>query len=352
MVRHKKDNHSSRGRKKYSAPRNSSSGGGPSGPSDAERPPFIAACWDLEHCDPKRCSGKKLMKLSLMRELHIGQKFNGLVISPNAKKTVSRQDQELLEQYGAAVVECSWARIKEVPFNRIGGKCERLLPYLIAANSVNYGRPWRLNCVEALAACFFICGHEDWAIQILASFSYGDAFLDINAALLKRYAQCENEEEIKKAEELWLDKLEREYAEKRETDLRGDAWGGGNLNHMPLADSGDEENEKGDEDKAAGAADSDEDDEAPELPDDGYEDDEMADIRRRILQSKPFMECTDKRAESSTAISRSKPKLMQESSESDAGEDEDFDNLINATVTTDRTGILAREREREKRSNR
>lgn len=45
---------------------------------------------------------------------------------PNAKKVVSAADKELLEQYGAAVVECSWVRIKEVPWGKIGGKCERL----------------------------------------------------------------------------------------------------------------------------------------------------------------------------------------------------------------------------------
>ena len=45
---------------------------------------------------------------------------------PNAKKVVSAADKDLLEQYGAAVVECSWVRIKEVPWGKIGGKCERL----------------------------------------------------------------------------------------------------------------------------------------------------------------------------------------------------------------------------------
>ena len=46
--------------------------------------------------------------------------------SPNAKRTISPADKELLEQFGAAVVECSWVRIKEVPWAKIGGKCERL----------------------------------------------------------------------------------------------------------------------------------------------------------------------------------------------------------------------------------
>lgn len=45
---------------------------------------------------------------------------------PNAKRTVSPADRELLEQHGAAVVECSWVRVKEVPWAKVGGKCERL----------------------------------------------------------------------------------------------------------------------------------------------------------------------------------------------------------------------------------
>ncbi len=45
---------------------------------------------------------------------------------PNAKQTLSPDDRDVLEQYGAAVVECSWARLKEIPFGRIGGRCERI----------------------------------------------------------------------------------------------------------------------------------------------------------------------------------------------------------------------------------
>lgn len=81
MVRHKKDNFS-RGGKKFSGPRPRP---GPRGDgedaSGSSRPAFKAACWDMGHCDPKRCSGKRLMKLGLMRELHIGQRFPGVIVS-------------------------------------------------------------------------------------------------------------------------------------------------------------------------------------------------------------------------------------------------------------------------------
>jgi rRNA small subunit aminocarboxypropyltransferase len=107
--------------------------------SPPSRSPFPVplAMWDFNHCDPKRCSGKKLARRGLLTSLRIGQKFRGVVItylphspreltSPNGKIVVSPADRGLLEGFGAAVVECSWARVQEVPMGRIGGHCERL----------------------------------------------------------------------------------------------------------------------------------------------------------------------------------------------------------------------------------
>ena len=136
MVRHKKD----KSGKKYSNPprargpprpsttstTNDTSDASEDGAPRAHKPEFKAACWDLGHCDAKRCSGKKLMRSGLLRELAVGQKFAGVVISPKAKTIVSAADRGLLEQWGAAVVEASWKRIEEVPWGRVGGKCERL----------------------------------------------------------------------------------------------------------------------------------------------------------------------------------------------------------------------------------
>ncbi|EWZ47779.1 uncharacterized protein FOBCDRAFT_16231 [Fusarium oxysporum Fo47] len=378
MVRHKKD-FASKGRKGGPAlrrgPRRDDDGDGSS------RPAFKAACWDLGHCDPKRCSGKKLMKLGMMRDLHLGQRHNGVIITPNGKHTVSPADRELMDQYGAAVVECSWARTQEVQWNKVGGKCERLLPYLVAANTVNYGKPWRLNCVEALAAAFYICGHSDWAEQILAPFSYGPSFLEINHSLLKRYAACADEAEIKKTEEEWMEQLEKEYAESRE-EGNDDMWTSGNTNRRRVQssdDEGDDEEDDSDEEedgsvdgiylgkKPPKAQPEEEEEEEEEeekdryaISDDSDDEDAMAEIRRKVLASKTFTN-PNQQDDKKPAIIPNPHQHQQQfrpntsvqpdsdnerSGSEDDDDDDEFDNIIEATPVTDRIGLAKLEKER------
>lgn len=209
--------------------------------------PVRLAMWDFDHCDPKRCSGKKLERLGYIQNLRVGQKFHGVVVSPNGKGVVCPDDREIVETNGAAVVECSWARVDEVPFGKIGGKHERLLPYLVAANTVNYGRPWKLNCVEALAACFAIVGHTDWAEELLKNFSWGPSFLEINKDLLEVYQQCTDSASVEAAQEQWMAKLEEEVKQRKLQNASEDVWMMGNINRGEVED--DEEEEEDDEEE-------------------------------------------------------------------------------------------------------
>ena len=288
---------------------------------------------------------------------------NAILTRPNAKRIISPADRDLLEQYGAAVVECSWVRIKEVPWSRIGGKCERLLPYLVAANSVNYGRPWRLNCVEALAACFYICGHSDWAEEVLQHFSYGQPFLEINSQLLKRYAACSSEEEVKKAEELWLEKIEREYSESRANKdyiTTDDAWAEGNMNRRELVDTDDDEDGNG-SDSQDGESENTGQGLHLDMPDsDDDDEEEMAELRRKVLASKPFANpsaakgiANDRQSnepkQRGDTVLKTEPPVEDSDAESGSnnGDYDDFDQIANATPVTDRTGIMAKERQRK-----
>jgi len=54
------------------------------------------AMWDLDHCDPRRCSGKKLSRLGLIKDLRIGSRFRGIVVSPKGKQDISPSDHNIV----------------------------------------------------------------------------------------------------------------------------------------------------------------------------------------------------------------------------------------------------------------
>ncbi|KAI8917192.1 hypothetical protein DFJ77DRAFT_459495 [Powellomyces hirtus] len=213
--------------------------------------PVPVAMWDFDHCDPKRCSGRKLARLNMIRTLRVGQKFKGIVLSPKGTQSVSPADLQILQSSGACVVDCSWARIEEVPFEKIRSPHERLLPYLVAANPVNYGKPFKLNCVEALAACFFIVGLEEYGHTLLSKFKWGHSFWDINEALLKRYQRCTSSADVVACQNAYIAQIDEEYHAQREKKRAGadDDLLQANTNHNWARDD-DDNDESGSEEES------------------------------------------------------------------------------------------------------
>jgi pre-rRNA-processing protein TSR3 len=148
--------------------------------------------WDFEQCDAKRCTGRRLERMGLLKSLTLSTPFRGVVLSPNGTRTVSAEDREVVQKLGIAAIDCSWKMIETVPFHKMKMGPERLLPFLIAANPVNYGRPLKLTCVEAMAATMYIVGMKEEAADLLSHFKWGKAFIDINEILLDKYAACKN----------------------------------------------------------------------------------------------------------------------------------------------------------------
>ena len=70
---------------------------------------FPVAMWDVGQCDPKRCSGRKLARLGMIKELSLGHRFSGICLSPMGKDCVSPADRDILDAHGVSVVDCRFA---------------------------------------------------------------------------------------------------------------------------------------------------------------------------------------------------------------------------------------------------
>src|SRR2546428_11838651 len=137
-------------------------------------------------CDPKRCPSRRLERLGLMtfvprpRALPSG----AIRLTPDTDRALSRADAPRAERRGRAVEDVSWKRVE---FPKMPQATPRALPYLLAANPVNYRKPFVLSSVEALAAALVIFGHDDEARTILAKFVWGGQFLALNREPLDAY---------------------------------------------------------------------------------------------------------------------------------------------------------------------
>ncbi len=71
-----------------------------------------------------------------------------------------------------------------------GKKYHKFLPFLVAANPTNYGKPSKLSTAEAIAATFYIVGLKDNAVEIMSQFKWGLHFLKLNNELLEAYSSA------------------------------------------------------------------------------------------------------------------------------------------------------------------
>ncbi len=164
--------------------------------------------WDFSQCDPKRCTGARLARRGIFKSMPLRQPFRGLVLSPNGSESVSPADAEILDQFGLSVIDCSWARLAEIPFSQMRQGHHRLLPFLVAANTVNYGKPSKLSCAEAAAATLYICGRVDAAKAVLKEFGWGMEFIKLNEELLELYRTAKDAADVIQRQNEWLKKAE------------------------------------------------------------------------------------------------------------------------------------------------
>lgn len=153
--------------------------------------------------DPDKCTAKKLSRFDLAT-LHNSDRATpyGVVLNPHAEQALSPADTTVSDRLVA--LDCSWESAREAQFS-VDGE-HRALPFLVAANPVNYGKPFQLTTVEALAAGLCILGERPQAERILSKFRWGETFLEMNEEPLRRYADCEDSTEIVAVQQEYLDR--------------------------------------------------------------------------------------------------------------------------------------------------
>jgi pre-rRNA-processing protein TSR3 len=120
--------------------------------------------YHANQCDPKKCTGKKLLKFGLAQQ-----------------KTPS---------------ELPYSSILLNVFKRLRRMKQRALPYLVAANPVNFGKPFKLTTVEAFAATLYILGEDEQASRVLGKFNWGHTFSELNRELLRAYSCAKDSSEV------------------------------------------------------------------------------------------------------------------------------------------------------------
>lgn len=147
-------------------------------------------------CDPKKCTGRKMARFDLARLFDKVSKLPHLAIllDPMAEKALSPADSS---GKGIIVLDCSWEEVERI-FPELGklNLEHRALPYLLAGNPVNFGRPFKLNSAEAFAAALYILGNKEQAEKVLSKFNWGHSFLELNKEPLEEYSNAKNSTEI------------------------------------------------------------------------------------------------------------------------------------------------------------
>jgi pre-rRNA-processing protein TSR3 len=149
--------------------------------------------------DPEKCTARKLARFDLV-ELHRPDRATppGLVLDPHAERALSPAD----DPDRLVALDASWDGAATLSLRGP----HRALPYLLAANPVNYGRPLRLTTAEAFAAALAILGERPRAAALLSKFTWGETFLELNDEPLRRYADCEDSGEVVAIQGEYLDR--------------------------------------------------------------------------------------------------------------------------------------------------
>jgi pre-rRNA-processing protein TSR3 len=159
--------------------------------------------YTAKQCNPKVCTGAKLGRLKIANIITSPQKIrkDSIILSPFADKVISSEDSTF---NSLTALDCSWEKAREI-IPSLKSVNDRILPVLVAANPVNYGKPTKLTTAEALAAATYLLGYQELSKQILGKFKWGPQFLVLNENLLNDYRESRDSEGILRVQREYFD---------------------------------------------------------------------------------------------------------------------------------------------------
>jgi pre-rRNA-processing protein TSR3 len=145
------------------------------------------------HDDPAKNTALKLVRHGLA-VLVERPPHGSIVLDPYSATALSPADRGFALKSGITVIDVSWKKASPRFFKVVG--IHRRLPLLLAANPINYGKPYRLSSAEAVAAALYILGFREEAKAVLSLFKWGSSFISLNAELLEAYSTARSSNDV------------------------------------------------------------------------------------------------------------------------------------------------------------
>jgi pre-rRNA-processing protein TSR3 len=152
-------------------------------------------------CDPRKCTVKRLERAGFLKIVKKLSQIprNTLLLDPTAEQALSPADRYAKS---LTVLDCSWEVLDTGAIS--SWRIRRALPFLMAANPVNFGKPCKLSSIEAIAAALYILGERERAGEVLSKVNWGIRFLEVNREPLGLYATAKDSSEIIQLQALFL----------------------------------------------------------------------------------------------------------------------------------------------------
>jgi pre-rRNA-processing protein TSR3 len=152
--------------------------------------------YHARQCDPKKCSTLKLKRFGFVEVVYQVRLLprGAVVLNALGQRAFSPADKPRMERVGLTALDYSWEQGVQPRLPTF--LVSRCLPFLVAANPVNYGTPTKLSTVEALAAALYIVGFKTDAEKLLGIFKWGREFIRLNYERFEAYAKTKDSGEV------------------------------------------------------------------------------------------------------------------------------------------------------------